>query len=48
MKNFLNISDFSNKECIEIISSAIDKKNNKKQSDEAQNKTVAMIFEKNY
>ena len=47
MKNFLNISDFSNEECIKIISSAIDKKNNKRQSNDAQNKTLAMIFEKN-
>ena len=47
MKNFLNISDFSNEECIKIISSAIDKKNNKRQSSDAQNKTLAMIFEKN-
>ena len=47
MKNFLNISDFSKEECIKIISSAIDKKNNKSQSNDAQNKTLAMIFEKN-
>ena len=47
MKNFLNISDFSKEECIKIISSAVDKKNNKSQSNDAQNKTLAMIFEKN-
>ena len=47
MKNFLNISDLSSEECFRIISSAIDKKNNKKQLNQAQNKTLAMIFEKN-
>ena len=47
MKNFLNISDLSNEECIKIISSAIDNKNNKRKSNDAQNKTLAMIFEKN-
>ena len=46
MKNLLNLSDFSKDECLKIISSAIDRKINKKQSTEAKDKVLAMIFEK--
>ena len=46
MKNLLNLSDFSKDECLKIINSAIDGKINKKQSTEAKDKVLAMIFEK--
>ena len=47
MKNFLNISDLSSDECLRIIKTAIDRKINKPHSNEAKNKSLAMIFEKN-
>ena len=46
MKNLLNLSDLSREECLKIINSAIDRKINKKQSTEAKDKALAMIFEK--
>ena len=46
MKNLLNLSDLSKEECLKIINSAIDRKINKKQSTEAKDKVLAMIFEK--
>ena len=46
MKNLLNLSDLSKEECLKIINSAIDRKINKKQSTEAKDKALAMIFEK--
>ena len=46
MKNLLNLSDLSKDECLKIVKSAIDRKINKKQSNEAKDKVLAMIFEK--
>ena len=46
MKNLLNLSDLSKDECLKIVNSAIDRKINKKQSTEAKDKVLAMIFEK--
>jgi ornithine carbamoyltransferase len=46
MKNLLNISDLSRDEILQIINAAIDNKINKKQSTNAKDKTLAMIFEK--